>query len=288
MSVALEITVGPLAGKRVAVPEGQKVLVGRSPQRTDFALPHDTLMSSLHFVLECGPGGCQIWDCNSTNGTFLNGVKIKQEKLKAGDEVRAGQSTFVVRVGDEATSASTPKAASAPQAVQPETRTTVPVPPPQTSPAASATPAGTTAALAVGGWVFAKVPEDWEFQPDYGMKSAAKEKFPTHVVASEQPLPPKMSLQEFARAQLDGLREYWTDPQVQPGTPPPVRGAEEAVALEVRYKAKDGPQIFSRRIHVRRGPVVGTLVFTTLQEDSSQDKPVFEKMTSGLVFQPKG
>ena len=264
------------------------MLVGRSPQRTDFAFPHDTLMSGLHFVLECGPGGCQISDCNSTNGTFLNGVKIKQEKLKAGDEVRAGQSTFVVCVGDEATSASAPKPTPGPPAVQPETRTTVPAPPPQASPAASATPAGTTAALAVGGWLFAKVPDGWEFQPEYGMKSVPKEKFPPHVVASEQPLPPKMTLQEFAKAQLDGLREYWIDPQVQPGMPPQVRGAEEAVALEVRYKVKDGPEIFSRRLHVRRGPTVGTLVFTTLQEDSSQDKPVFEKMMSGLVFQPKG
>lgn len=93
----LEIKSGPLAGKKVPVLSGQRVLVGRASDRAQFAIFHDSHMSGVHFAVECGPGGCHVIDQKSTNGTFLNGAKIQEAMLASGDEIKSGQTVFVVR-----------------------------------------------------------------------------------------------------------------------------------------------------------------------------------------------
>src|SRR5262249_48235333 len=44
---------------------------------------------------------CRIRDLSSTNGTFLNGKRIVEATLRNLDEIRAGSSTFVLRVEPE-------------------------------------------------------------------------------------------------------------------------------------------------------------------------------------------
>ncbi len=75
MGVLLEIKAGPFAGKKIAVVTGQTVTFGRAAGRAEFALPHDTFMSGVHFAVECGASGCRVQDRKSSNGTFLNGAK---------------------------------------------------------------------------------------------------------------------------------------------------------------------------------------------------------------------
>ena len=290
MAVILEIKAGPFAGKRVAVLGGQTILVGRAPQKANFALPHDTFMSSLHFAVECGAQGCRITDRNSSNGTFLNGAKITEAALKEGDEIRAGQTTFVVRIREEEIAAPVPRAAPAPPqpSIAPRpSQAAVPRPAPPPVPAPMPPVSTTPTALAVGGWSFAALPEGWEIQEGYGMQRAVKDSFPSNVVASEEMLPAGMSLQQFVEAQVKMLRQYWREPQIEPSLPPRIRGAEETIALDARHKTKDGQEIFCRRIHARRGRVVGTLTFTTLSTDLPQIKSAFEAVISGVGFQPK-
>jgi predicted component of type VI protein secretion system len=102
MTILLEIKAGPFAGKKITIPDGKSLVVGRAPTRAEFAVPHDTFMSGVHFAVEAGPQGARVMDKKSSNGTFLNGARIQESPLKDGDEVRSGQTIFVVRMRPEA------------------------------------------------------------------------------------------------------------------------------------------------------------------------------------------
>jgi hypothetical protein len=98
LALLLEIKAGPLSGEKVSVRTGETVLIGRAQGRANFAIPHDTFMSSVHFAVDCGPQGCRVTDRKSSNGTFLNGAKITEAMLANGDELRSGQTVFSVRL----------------------------------------------------------------------------------------------------------------------------------------------------------------------------------------------
>ena len=55
--------------------------------------------------------GDQIWieDLGSTNGTFVNGEKIKRARLKEGDRVLIGTSILKVIAGDRRATVPTPR-----------------------------------------------------------------------------------------------------------------------------------------------------------------------------------
>jgi len=98
LGVILEIKNGPLAGKQLTIVSGQSAAIGRAEGRAQFAIPHDNHMSGVHFAVECGPSGCRVVDKKSTNGTLLNGAKIQEAMLATGDEIKSGQTIFVVRI----------------------------------------------------------------------------------------------------------------------------------------------------------------------------------------------
>ena len=147
MGLILEIRGGPFAGRKVSIPTSQALLIGRAPDRAQFAIPHDNHMSGVHFAVECGPNGCRVIDKGSTNGTQLNGAKIQESMLASGDEIKSGQTVFVVRIvpdnqlpaassGSQAASqppvpAAREIASQAPAAVRPPI---VPPSPPKSSP----------------------------------------------------------------------------------------------------------------------------------------------------------
>lgn len=124
MSVALEIKSGPMAGQSIPLRNGESVTVGRASAKAQFALGHDTFMSSLHFAVECGPQGSRVIDRKSSNGTFLNGRKLREFEatpLANGDEIKAGQTTFVVKmVADEKLDPAIPSRPAAPPAEPPQ------------------------------------------------------------------------------------------------------------------------------------------------------------------------
>jgi hypothetical protein len=135
VAVILEVKEGRLAGKKIQVRAGQKIVVGRSPEQANFAVPHDSYMSGKHFVVELGPHGCRIEDRKSSNGTFLNGSKITEAMLADGDEVRSGKTIFVVRMAAETEGFDEAPTAEAPVAEPPAP------PPAPAKPARSAEPA---------------------------------------------------------------------------------------------------------------------------------------------------
>jgi pSer/pThr/pTyr-binding forkhead associated (FHA) protein len=98
MGVLLEINAGAMVGKVIGLKTGESVTIGRAAGRAQFALPHDTFMSGVHFAVECGPGGCRVQDRQSSNGTFLNGARIQDAMLANGDEIKGGQTIFAVKI----------------------------------------------------------------------------------------------------------------------------------------------------------------------------------------------
>jgi Domain of unknown function (DUF4123)/FHA domain len=95
MRVLLKIRSGSSAGKRVQLAHGQPLHIGRRAD-ADHSFPDDKAMSGVHFSIQYDDKGCRLLDLNSSNGTFLNGSRIKEATLANGDEIRAGNTIFVV------------------------------------------------------------------------------------------------------------------------------------------------------------------------------------------------
>jgi pSer/pThr/pTyr-binding forkhead associated (FHA) protein len=67
------------------------VTVGRSPEN-ELVLDSDEFASTKHARIEPRRDGVWLEDLDSTNGTFVNGMKVKQRhKLSPGDVIRVGE-----------------------------------------------------------------------------------------------------------------------------------------------------------------------------------------------------
>lgn len=67
------------------------ITVGRGPQN-DVALDGDDYASAKHARIEPRRDGVWVEDVGSTNGTYLNGIKLtRARKLTPGDVVRVGE-----------------------------------------------------------------------------------------------------------------------------------------------------------------------------------------------------
>src|SRR6266496_1973563 len=96
MILTLEVTSGPLQGKKIEARLGETVSIGRTPKAS--APLADNFMSGAHFAVECDANGCRLRDLNSRNGTKLNGELVTEAVLKNGDQIHAGRTNFVVRI----------------------------------------------------------------------------------------------------------------------------------------------------------------------------------------------
>src|SRR5688572_29533358 len=95
MPVTVIVRRGPLAGRTLVLEPGQVAEVGRT-RRAALSFPDDKGMSGFHFVFACERDGCRLRDLNSSNGTFVNGARVKETLLQEGDEIVAGSTTFAV------------------------------------------------------------------------------------------------------------------------------------------------------------------------------------------------
>ena len=97
MHLVLQIESGALKGNTLQLQTGRPLRIGRT-NKADHAFPDDKRMSSLHFAIQYDEKGCRLLDLNSSNGTFLNGARVKEAALANGDEIRAGNTVFVIRM----------------------------------------------------------------------------------------------------------------------------------------------------------------------------------------------
>lgn len=137
MTPALMFKEGPLAGRRVEV--DAEIVVGREDASLTI---EDEEISRRHAVVRPGDGGIEIEDLGSTNGTYVNGVRIEgATRLAGGDTVKFGRSVLEVEAGRAA--ATVAAAVPAPPAA----------PTPPAAPAAPASPGARSApAVAFGAY----------------------------------------------------------------------------------------------------------------------------------------
>ncbi|HJP93838.1 MAG TPA: FHA domain-containing serine/threonine-protein kinase [Pyrinomonadaceae bacterium] len=97
MQVSLKVTAGPYKGRIFSFSQHDSFLIGRSPD-AHLCLSDDRYFSRNHCLLEMNPPYAYLRDLGSTNGTFLNGQKVKDAFLKNGDHIQCGETILIVEV----------------------------------------------------------------------------------------------------------------------------------------------------------------------------------------------
>ena len=87
---ALRFISGKYQGGEYPLGEGGELVIGRSSD-LDMVLIED-MVSRKHAKISLAPGQITISDLGSTNGTFVNGEKVKRARLKEGDRILIGTS----------------------------------------------------------------------------------------------------------------------------------------------------------------------------------------------------
>ena len=76
------------------IPIGNKISIGRN-QSNQLLLPSQSV-SAYHAQIYFEDGRYMLEDLKSTNGTYINGVRINKKSLQPGDEIRISQTVFIV------------------------------------------------------------------------------------------------------------------------------------------------------------------------------------------------
>jgi len=105
---ALRFISGKYQGGEFPLPNNKEIVVGRSSE-LDMVLVED-MVSRRHAKLTVTGDQIFIQDLGSTNGTFVNGEKIKRARLTEGDRILIGTSIIKLVAADGAASSSDAKA----------------------------------------------------------------------------------------------------------------------------------------------------------------------------------
>ena len=97
MHVTLVVLEGPLKGRLFEFERHDTFIVGRS-RFVHCPMPEDMALSRDHFMIEINPPQCELRDLGSTNGTYVNNIRVDRARLVSGDVIAAGQSVFRVQV----------------------------------------------------------------------------------------------------------------------------------------------------------------------------------------------
>src|SRR5574341_2181126 len=98
---ALRFVSGKYQGAVFPLREGREVIVGRSND-VDLVLAED-LVSRRHARIAVEDGAVTLQDLGSTNGTFLNGQRVKKARLAEGDRILIGSSLLKLVAADAET-----------------------------------------------------------------------------------------------------------------------------------------------------------------------------------------
>ena len=89
-----------LRDRAAAVVDKDEFTIGKSAEKSDFRIDANPTVSRVHAVIRRRGSSFFIADNNSTNGTFVNGVKVTDEtEIFSGDEIRLSNEifTFVIK-----------------------------------------------------------------------------------------------------------------------------------------------------------------------------------------------
>jgi hypothetical protein len=97
MRVTLNVVAGPQTGRAFSFDQHDTFMIGRS-EDAHFCLSQDRFFSRHHCILEIAPPKAFLRDLGSTNGTFVNGMKVETAHLKSGDRIQGGETVLEVDV----------------------------------------------------------------------------------------------------------------------------------------------------------------------------------------------
>ena len=80
------------------LPPGSVKTIGRSPGAQ--FIVEAALVSRLHCQLTATAASIQVKDLGSTNGTFVNGKRVKTAELRDGDKLSVGRLDLIVSKSD--------------------------------------------------------------------------------------------------------------------------------------------------------------------------------------------
>ena len=98
MNPRLLVIAGPLKDSTFALPSGE-IHIGRDP--SNLLSISDPSLSRRHCALSRDTDGYRIRDLDSRNGTSVNGVAIKEARLRDGDQISVGDSVFVLLLHED-------------------------------------------------------------------------------------------------------------------------------------------------------------------------------------------
>ena len=116
MEIVLEVVEGPHRGQSFTFDGHDNFIVGRA-RFAHFRLPKkDPYFSRIHFMVEVNPPCCRLVDTGSTNGTRVNGRRVRAVDLRNGDLIQGGDTvlrvSFVPEAGVEVAQPPTPATAT--------------------------------------------------------------------------------------------------------------------------------------------------------------------------------
>lgn len=100
MRVTLNVVAGPQTGRTFGFDQHDTFMIGRS-EDSHFCLPHDRFFSRHHCIVEIAPPQAFLRDLGSTNGTFVNGIRVDSTYLKHGDRIQGGETVLEVAVAGD-------------------------------------------------------------------------------------------------------------------------------------------------------------------------------------------
>lgn len=89
---AVDFLGGPSMGQQIILEEGDAIF-GRSKDAN--VIVEDETISRCHFKIKVKDKIATIEDMNSTNGTFVNGMRVKQQILKTNDKIQISSATVL-------------------------------------------------------------------------------------------------------------------------------------------------------------------------------------------------
>ena len=98
MPYAIRVRTGLEEGELYPLIENREIILGRSPTNNIFI--RDKNVSREHCQIVVTSEGCKLTDLQSTNGTFVNGIRETESVLQKNDEIRMGTTLLVLEEVD--------------------------------------------------------------------------------------------------------------------------------------------------------------------------------------------
>ena len=97
MTAKLVVLAGPLCGETFNI-DAAELTIGRDAT-SQLSIP-DQLMSRRHCSVQAIGGRFMLRDLGSSNGTYVNGIPVRERALEHGDRIRAGDSVLLFLQAD--------------------------------------------------------------------------------------------------------------------------------------------------------------------------------------------